>query len=215
MMLPLILAEITTLQHETTCVTVATLEKFEVGQSGWYYDGCVGCTKSASLQDGKLVCYSKHISPTPVPRYKLEVLAVDGKYKARFIFWDGDCVMLIGKSALQMKNELIEADEDDPLEFPYALDAILKQELAIMAVFQPNKSRLSVISFKVDEDFRKRVRGSFSSEEEPLSARADHDPAVGNSTLTPSKRTLPNVVEDIESVQLSATKLIKDIKKEK
>ncbi|CAI8585937.1 unnamed protein product [Vicia faba] len=93
------LAEITTLQHETTCVTVATLDKFEDGQSS---------------------------RPTPVPRYKLEVLVVDGKYKAIFIFWDGDCVKLIGKSALQMKSELIEAGEDDPLEFPYALDAILK-----------------------------------------------------------------------------------------
>ncbi|CAI8599856.1 unnamed protein product [Vicia faba] len=229
------LAEITTLQHETTCVTVATLEKFEAGQSGWYYDGCVGCTKSVSLQDGKLVCYSKHISPAPIPRYKLEVLAADGKYKAKFIFWNEDCVKLIGKSVLQMKNELIEADEDDPLEFPYALDAILKQELAIRAVFQPNKGRLSVISFKIDEDFRKRVRGSFNSEEptskllptepssqdesisftEPLSAGADYGPAVGNSTLTPSKRTLPDAIEDIESVQLSVTKSIKDIKKEK
>ena len=59
----------------------------------------------------------------------------------------------------------MQAGEDDPLEFPYALDAILKQELAIRVVFQPNKGRLSVISCKIDEDFRKRVRGSFISEE--------------------------------------------------
>ncbi|XP_058722223.1 uncharacterized protein LOC131594145 [Vicia villosa] len=229
------LAEITSLQHETICVTVATLEKFEAGQSGWYYDGCVDCTKSVSLKDGKLICYAKHISAEPVPRYKLEIMAVDGKYKSRFIFWDGDCVSLIGKSALQMKNDLIEAGEDNPLEFPYALDAILKKELAIRAVFQPNKGRLSVISFKTDEDIRKKIRASFSSEEptsklltpepssqdepicvdEPLSASADYDPAVGNTTLTPSKRTLNDAVEDLESSQLSSTKLIKDIKKEK
>ncbi|CAI8595305.1 unnamed protein product [Vicia faba] len=165
---------------------------------------------SSSLQDGKLVCYSKHIIPTPVPRYKLEVLAVDGKYKARFIFWDGDCVKLIGKSALQMKNELIEADEDDPLEFPYALDAILKQELAIRAVFQPNKGKISVISFKIEEDFRKRVRGSFSSEE-PTSKLIPTEPSSQDESIS---FTEP-LSADIESVQISAAKLIKDIKKEK
>ncbi|CAI8586428.1 unnamed protein product [Vicia faba] len=204
------LAEITILQHETTCVTVATLDKFEAGQPGWYYDGCVGCTKSVSLQDGKLVCYSKHISPEPVPR----------PYS---FFWDGDCVKLIGKSALQIKNELIKAGEDDPLEFPYALDAILKQELAIRVVFQPNKGQLSVISCKMMKIFltSKLLPTEPSSQDEsisftePLSASIDYDPAVGNSSPTPSKRTLPDVVEDIESVQLSSTKLIKDIKKEK
>lgn len=41
-------------------------------------------------------------------RYKLEILGIDGKFKARFVFWDSDCVKLIGKSALQMKTELIE-----------------------------------------------------------------------------------------------------------
>ncbi|CAI8588969.1 unnamed protein product [Vicia faba] len=181
----------------TTCVTVATLDKFEAGQSGWYYDGCVDCTKSASLHDGKLVCYSKHISPEPVPRYKLKVLAVDGKYKATFIFWDGDCIKLIGKSALQMKDELIEVGEDDPLEFPFALDAILKQELAIKLLPTEPSSQDEPISFT----------------HEPLSASADYDHAVGNSSRTPSKRTLPNDVEDIKSVQLSSTKLVKDIKK--
>ncbi|CAI8589607.1 unnamed protein product [Vicia faba] len=196
------LAEITTLQHETTCVIVATLEKFEAGQSGWYYDGCVGCTKSVSLQDGKLVCYSKHISPASVLRYKLEVLVVEDKYKAKFIFWDGDCVKLIGKSALQMKNELIEVGEDDhPLEFPYALDAILKQELAIREIFVRVKG-----SFSSEEPTSKLIPTDPSSQDEsifftePLSAGADYDPAIGNSTLTPSKRTLPDPVEDIESV---------------
>ncbi|CAI8608211.1 unnamed protein product [Vicia faba] len=169
------LAEITTLQRETTCVTVATLDKFEVGQSGWYYDGCVDRTKIVSL-------------------YKLEVLVVDGKYKAKFIFWDKDCVKLIGKSALQMKNELIEVGEDDPLEFPYALDAILKQELAIRDIFQPNKGRLYVVSCKIDEDFRKRVRWSFRSEE-------------------PTSKLLPTEPSS-QDEPISLT-LIKDIKKGK
>ncbi|XP_058776076.1 uncharacterized protein LOC131650380 [Vicia villosa] len=105
------LAEIGILQQETTCVTVATLDKFDVGQAGWYYDGCVECTKSVTLRDGKLECYAKHISPRPVPRFKLEILAVDGKCKVKFIFWDVDCVKLVGKSAVEMINHLKKVHE--------------------------------------------------------------------------------------------------------
>ncbi|XP_058726419.1 uncharacterized protein LOC131597760 [Vicia villosa] len=228
------LAEIGGLQQETTCVTVATLDKFDVGQSGWYYDGCVDCTKSVTLRDGKHECYAKHISPSPVPRFKLEILAVDGKCNAKFIFWDVDCVKLVGKSAAEIINGLKRAGEYDPLEFPYELDSILKRELAIRAVFQPKNGRLSVIGFRDDQETRNRVKDSFRAEEptsrlriieptsqddfpsvsEPLSVSADYDPSASNTNLTPSKRILSEAVEEIEGVQLSSTKLIKDIKKE-
>lgn len=48
-----------------------------------------------------------------------------------------------------------------------------------------------------------------------MSASADYDPAGENSRLTPSKRSLSDMVEDLDNVQLSSTKLMKDIKKEK
>ncbi|KAI5443713.1 hypothetical protein KIW84_012389 [Lathyrus oleraceus] len=228
------LAEIAMLKQETTCFTIAKLEKFEVGNSGWYYDGCAECTKSVTVKDGKLKCYANHISSEPVPRYKLEVLGVDGKFKSRFVFWDSDCFKLIGKSALQMKNELVEAGEDNPLEFPFGLDAMLKKELAIRAVFQPKFNRLSVISFKDDEDSRKKVKDTFKSHEdvskipislsssqddmkslsEPLSVSADFDPNAANSVMTPCKRINSEASEDVESVQLSSTKTMKPVKKE-
>ncbi|CAL5194736.1 unnamed protein product [Lathyrus oleraceus] len=68
------LAEIAMLKQETTCVTIAKLEKFEVGNSGWYYDGCAECTKSVAVKDGKLKCYANHISSEPVPRYSFIVV---------------------------------------------------------------------------------------------------------------------------------------------
>ncbi|XP_058767907.1 uncharacterized protein LOC131641620 [Vicia villosa] len=228
------LAEIGGLQQETTCVTVATLDKFDVGQSGWYYDSCVDCTKSVTLRDGKLQCYAKHISPSPVPRFKLEILAVDGKCNVKFIFWDVDCVKLVGKSAAEIINGLKRSGEYDPLEFPYELDSILKRELAIRAVFQPKNGRLSVIGFRDDPETRSIVKENFRAEEptsvlriieptsqdefpsvsEPLSVSADYDPSASNTNLTPSKRILSESVEEFEGVQLSSTKLIKDIKKE-
>ncbi|XP_058765066.1 uncharacterized protein LOC131638522 [Vicia villosa] len=229
------LAEISSLQY-TTCVTVVTLNKFEAGQAGWYYDGFGVCTKGVSLKDGNLKCYANHIMTETVSRYKLEILGIDGKFKARFVFWDSDCVKLIGKSALQMKIKLIEEGEDNPWELPFELDALLKMEWAIRAIFHPKFGRLSVIGFKYDEETRKKMRDNFKFEEvalklgvsepfsqedlrsfsiKPLSASADYDPSVVNLGLTPSKRTITDIVEDVESVQLSSTKMTKPIKEEK
>lgn len=50
---------------------------------------------------------------------------------------------------------------------------------------------------------------------EPMSASADYNPAVENSGLTPLKWSLSDTVENMENVQLSSTKLMKDVKKEK
>ncbi|XP_058774373.1 uncharacterized protein LOC131648653 [Vicia villosa] len=209
------LSEITNLQHETTCVTVATLDKFDAGQMGWYYDGCVECTRSVTAKDGKLKCFKDHISPELVPRYKLDITAVDGSSKAKFVFWDTNCVKLIGKSALQMKMDLTQSVDYDPLEFPYELDSILAKELAIRAVYQPKNGRLSVIGFKIDEDVRNKIKESFKFEEEPLSASAENDLSIENSGLTPCKRLMNDAVEDNDSVQQSSTKMAKDIKQEK
>ncbi|XP_058783097.1 uncharacterized protein LOC131657750 [Vicia villosa] len=215
------LSEITNLQHETTCVTVATLDKFDVGQIGWYYDGCVECTRSVTAKDGKLKCFKEHISPEPVPRYKLNIMAVDGSSKAKFVFWDTDCVKLIGKSALQMKMDLTQSGDYDPLEFPYELDSILAKELAIRVVYQPKNGRLSVIGFKTDEDTSKiRAPEPLSQDDmnrisEPVSASAENDLTIENSGLTPCKRLINDAIEDNDSVQQSSTKLARDIKKEK
>ncbi|XP_058783603.1 uncharacterized protein LOC131658312 [Vicia villosa] len=197
------LSEITNLQHETTCVTVATLDKFDAGQMGWYYDDCVECTRSVTAKDGKLKCFKEHISPEPVPRYKLNITTVDGSSKAKFVFWDTDCVKLIGKSALQMKMDLTQSGDYDPLEFPYELDSILKNELAIRAVYHPKNGRLSVIGFKTDEDVRTRI------------CICRNDLTIENSGLIPCKRLINDAVEDNDSVQQSSTKMAKDIKEEK
>ncbi|CAL5189587.1 unnamed protein product [Lathyrus oleraceus] len=120
------IVDINNLQYETTCVIVAKLDKFEVGQTGCFYDGRGECTKNVSLKDGNLKCFLNHERDVPITRYKLEFQKNDNKYKARLAFWDDDCVNKIGKTVLELNIELIEADEDNPLEYPYALDKMLK-----------------------------------------------------------------------------------------
>ncbi|KAI5400133.1 hypothetical protein KIW84_065167 [Lathyrus oleraceus] len=145
--------EIPLLSVSTLQVIIATLDKLEVGQFGWYYDGCSQCTKSVSLKDGKLRCFSNHETDEPVPRYKLNVHVVDEKHMSKFVFCDNECVKLIGKSAFELKTEFYET----------------------------------------------------------ISASTDYDLAGENSGLTPSKRSSTNSVDDMENVQLSSTKLLKDV----
>ncbi|XP_058775559.1 uncharacterized protein LOC131649821 [Vicia villosa] len=169
------LSEITNLQHVGKINYFLILISFLKPHitMGWYYDGCVECKRSVTAKDGKLKCFKEHISPESVPRYKLDITAVDGSSKAKFVFWDTDCVKLIGKSALQMKMDLTQSNDYDPLEFPYELDSILKKELAIRAVYQPKNGRLSVVGFKTDKDVRNKIKESFKFEEEPVSASAE------------------------------------------
>ncbi|XP_058741079.1 uncharacterized protein LOC131613425 [Vicia villosa] len=159
------------IKEETTRVTVSTLDKFDAGQMGWYYDGCVECTRSVTAKDGKLKCFKEHISPEPVPRYKLDITAVDGSSKS------GDY---------------------DPLEFPYELDSILKNEL--------------ISKLQAPEPLSQDDMNSIS---EQVSASAENDLTIENSGLTPCKRLINDAVEDNDSVQQSSTKMAKDIKKEK
>lgn len=51
--------------------------------------------------------------------------------------------------------------------------------------------------------------------QETISASADYDPPSENSGFTPSKRSAIDSLDDIENVNLSLTKLLKDVKKEK
>ncbi|KAI5397787.1 hypothetical protein KIW84_063562 [Lathyrus oleraceus] len=149
------------LQYETATVTVAKLEKFEAGKSGWYYQGCDQCTKRVTHKDGKFLCYANHETQKHVPRYKLEVHVVDSNHKAIFIFWDSDYAKLIGKSTNNLKTELVEAGEDDPLKFPYPLDSMLNKDLEIRIVYQPKYGRLVVVGFRYGEDSIKNLRDQF------------------------------------------------------
>lgn len=55
--------------------------------------------------------------------------------------------------------------EDNPLEFPYPLDAILKKKLAIRAIFQSKYLRLSDAGFRDNEESCKKIRDNFKLEE--------------------------------------------------
>ncbi|KAI5441728.1 hypothetical protein KIW84_010973 [Lathyrus oleraceus] len=115
------------------------------------------------------------------------------------------------------------AGEDNPLEFPYPLEAIFKKELEIRVVFQPKYGRLFVVGFRDNKNHhtsnlhisKPSLQDELPCYSEPMSASADYDPAGEISRLTPSKHYLSDTAEDLKNVKLSSTKLMRYVKKEK
>ncbi|XP_019436907.1 PREDICTED: uncharacterized protein LOC109343176 [Lupinus angustifolius] len=52
---------------EITCVTIGTTAMFIVGKQGWYYDGCLKCTKKVDVKDKPFTCKrgTYNLSSTP------------------------------------------------------------------------------------------------------------------------------------------------------
>ncbi|XP_027906324.1 uncharacterized protein LOC114165898 isoform X3 [Vigna unguiculata] len=129
------ISEITTMKEEVYCVTVATTVKFNLGNDGWCYPVCNGCRKKTE-EIGAFKCVMCGFNNgKPGIRYKLELQVCDGDSYANFVMWDQDCTNLIGVSAVELMNKMIEDGEDDPKCFPEDLDVMLGCTLA----FKNNK----------------------------------------------------------------------------
>ncbi|QCE00530.1 hypothetical protein DEO72_LG7g1820 [Vigna unguiculata] len=64
------------------------------------------------------------------PQSKNVVFHIRDLSYANFIIWDQDCTNLIGVSAVELMNKMIEDEEDDPKCFPEDLDVLLGCTLA-------------------------------------------------------------------------------------
>ncbi|CAH9132523.1 unnamed protein product, partial [Cuscuta epithymum] len=68
----------------------------------------------------------------------------------KIVLWDQECIQLLGKTANELRNQMIEEGEDDPLSYPETLDDLLGRTLAFRIKMQPAYSAASVQ--KVSED---------------------------------------------------------------
>ncbi|XP_058726556.1 uncharacterized protein LOC131597914 [Vicia villosa] len=98
--------------------------------------------------------------------YKIEVEGFHLETSCKFIFWDRECSQILGVSAAQMRNTMIEAGITDPLDFPLRLDAMLHLDLALRVRWQPSWDSCSVIMFVDDKPFVKQ----FGAQWEPTEA---------------------------------------------
>ncbi|XP_039685009.1 uncharacterized protein [Medicago truncatula] len=102
------LSEINDITNEIICVTVAEIKKLNATIYGWTYDGCKECTKVVKMDDGQLKCKNAHVNQKPVPRYKVKVQVEHKGSKARFLFWDELIVSILGISAADLREQMIQ-----------------------------------------------------------------------------------------------------------
>ncbi|XP_003604595.3 replication protein A 70 kDa DNA-binding subunit C [Medicago truncatula] len=106
----LTLSEVNHVMHETICVTIAEIKKINANKYGWIYDGCNFCTKGVRMDNGQLKCRGNHINDEAKPRFRVEVEAVYKNDKAKFLLWDNDVASIIGMSAQELKEQLVEVN---------------------------------------------------------------------------------------------------------
>ncbi|KAI5387943.1 hypothetical protein KIW84_073871 [Lathyrus oleraceus] len=102
------LSQFCKIKHETLCVTVATTLKFAVSKYGWFYYGCTRCSSKAPNPEKAYECSCGQKVEQPIPRYKIEIYVSNGESKYRFVFWDSECVAILGMTAEFMHNSMVE-----------------------------------------------------------------------------------------------------------
>ncbi|XP_019436881.1 PREDICTED: uncharacterized protein LOC109343166 isoform X1 [Lupinus angustifolius] len=93
--------------EEITCVTIGTTAMFIIGKQGWYYDGCLKCTKKVDVKDGPFTCKCGTYNLSSTPTYKLDIKVIHENGSGRFVFWDRQCADIIGVSACELRNQMV------------------------------------------------------------------------------------------------------------
>ncbi|XP_058775663.1 uncharacterized protein LOC131649936 [Vicia villosa] len=196
------IAEITQLKDITFCVTVATTKLLVASPFGWYYRACHMCQSIARGDKPPFECEAGNETMAEVIRYKFEIEVTHGGKSCNFVFWNRECKMILGLSASQLRNTMIKDGITDPLDFPLAVDQLLKLEMAV-------KIKESVDEAKTDVH---------EDRELDLEITFEHKPNI----VTPAgKRHFPSAssestnLEGLYDGELSSNKLKKIIKLEK
>ncbi|GAU48631.1 hypothetical protein TSUD_86140 [Trifolium subterraneum] len=101
-------SELMNLPENTICITMATTRKILTSKHGWYYKQCDHCPKKTDGHAPPYKCLLGHPSPKPVIKFKLDVEVFNGDDKLSFIFWDHDCVELVGITAPDLRQLMID-----------------------------------------------------------------------------------------------------------
>ncbi|XP_027935594.1 uncharacterized protein LOC114190767 [Vigna unguiculata] len=190
------ISEITCMKEEQYCVTVANTVKFNLGNDGWCYPVCNSCRKKTD-EVGPFKCIlcgfdnEKHGI-----RYKLELQVTDGNSYTNFVMWDQDCTNLIGVSALELMNKMIEVDgEDDPKCFPEDLDALLGCTLAFKVRVQPSNRSSSVMKASTNPETIASIRSKL----DPKMIKDNSAEGTSDSSHEANSKEGPEIEEDKSS----------------
>ncbi|XP_058769374.1 uncharacterized protein LOC131643240 [Vicia villosa] len=221
----------------TFCATVATTKLLVASPFGWYYRACHICQSIARGDSPPFECEAGHETMAEVLRYKIEIEVTHGGKSYNFVFWNRECEMLLGLSTSQLRNTMIQAGITDPLDFPLALDQLLKLEMAMKVKWYPRWKNCSVVMIIKNDPIIQQLKEKWGTDEikesvdeaktdanedcelvTELEITSEHKP---DAVTPPGKRHFPAAssestdLEGLHDGELSSNKLKKIIKMEK
>ncbi|XP_006582508.3 uncharacterized protein LOC114414322 [Glycine soja] len=156
--------EINEFDRELFCVTLAKIEKFFVA-NGWSYEGCSRCNVKGDPETTYICSGCGKSNTGTVARFRIEILVSQEKECAEFVLWDKECVQLLNVTAAELKKQLIDDGEVDPLAFPEAIECILGKMLAFKIKVQPRCRKSFVIQISDDEQIIDSIKLKLPSDE--------------------------------------------------
>ncbi|XP_058776166.1 uncharacterized protein LOC131650476 [Vicia villosa] len=173
----------------TFCATVATTKLLVASPFGWYYRAGHMCQSIARGDSPPFECEAGHETMAEVLRYKIEIEVTHGGKSCNFVFWNRECEMLLGLSASQLRNTMIQGGITDPLDFPLALDQLLKLEMAMKVKWHPRWKNCSVVMIIKNDPIIQQLKEKWGTDEEPI----------------PIQTVIPETLEIRESVDEAKT----------
>ncbi|XP_058726316.1 uncharacterized protein LOC131597649 [Vicia villosa] len=222
------IAEIIQLTDITFCATVATTKLLVASPFGWYYRACHMRQSIARGDSPPFECEAGHETMAEVLRYKIEIEVTHGGKSCNFVFWNRECEMLLGLSASQLRNTMIQAGITDPLDFPLALDQLLKLEMAMKVKWHPRWKNCSVVMIIKNDHIIQQLKEKWGTDEIKKSvdeaktdANEDCELVTPDAVTPAGRRHFPAAssestdLDGLHDGELSSNKLKKIIKMEK
>ncbi|XP_009770498.2 replication protein A 70 kDa DNA-binding subunit B-like [Nicotiana sylvestris] len=105
-------------------------------QRGWSYLGCNKCTRKVEKVGNKFLCKKCNEEDCSVGhRYRLQVRVMDRTTFISLLLWNREAQQLIGKSAKELKEGLVEtSDADADYSYPGELDDILDKKFMFKVI---------------------------------------------------------------------------------
>nr|XP_016475267.1 PREDICTED: replication protein A 70 kDa DNA-binding subunit A-like isoform X1 [Nicotiana tabacum] len=144
----------------------AKLVNLELDQ-GWSYLACNKCSRKVDKVENKYFCKKcneEEFSFTH--RYRLQVRVMDGTAFISLLLWNREAMQLIGKSAKELKERLLETSiADADCSYPSELDDILYKKFMFKVIVKQENIESQVEVYKVlkltdDDDLLKEYNHS-------------------------------------------------------
>ncbi|XP_073107183.1 uncharacterized protein [Elaeis guineensis] len=202
--------------EEEYCAVLATILEIESGWNDWWYQGCTKCSRKVQSAGTKFYCEGCDKLVQSVPRFKVQVKAIDQTGSTSLIF-DREATQFLGKTASEIRQQEMKNGVG------CGPPAVLNNFVGKKFVFKINIKKLnvkskwsiySVMRMSDDADLLEHFNSTLADNKESVSDEVEYT----SPTKTPSKRFAEDVsdtIVDDPTAQLSGNKLKKVIKVEK